>query len=66
LTDDRVLQVLLYLTVLLFVSAGVVPLARGHRSWARWARRGAIAVFSIAIAYAIFLTFRWGLVGGNR
>jgi hypothetical protein len=65
LTEDRVLQALLYLTILLFISAGVLPLARGRASWAKWARRGAIAVFLIAVAYALLLTLRWGF-GGMR
>jgi len=63
LTEDRVLQALLYLTILLFISAGVLPLARGRASWVKWARRGAVAVFLAAVAYALFLALRWGFRG---
>jgi hypothetical protein len=57
---DRLLQVLLYLTILLFVSAGVLPLARSRYQWARW---GAVGIFSAAALYALVLTLRWGLNG---
>jgi hypothetical protein len=61
---DRPLQVLLYLTILLFVSAGILPLARSQYSWAKWARWGAIGVFSIAVLYALVLALRWALNRG--
>jgi hypothetical protein len=61
---DRLLQVLLYLTILLFVSAGILPLARSQYPWARWARWGAIGVFSVAILYALILTVGWALNRG--
>lgn len=61
---DRFLQVLLYLTILLFVSAGVLPLARSQRPWAKWARWGAIGIFSIAVICALLLTLRWALNQG--
>jgi len=64
MSGDRLLQLLLYLTILLFVSAGVLPLTRSRYAWARWARWGAIGVFSIAVTYALFLTLRWGLDRG--
>jgi hypothetical protein len=63
-TGDRVLQLLLYLTILLFVSAGVLPLARSRYAWAKWARWGAIGIFSIAVIYALVLMLRWGLNQG--
>jgi len=62
LSNDRLLQVLLYLAILLFVSAGVLPLGRSSYPWVRWARWGAIAIFSIAIVYALVLVLRWALL----
>jgi hypothetical protein len=62
LSNDRLLQVLLYLAILLFVSAGVLPLGRSGYRWVRWARWGAIVIFSIAIVYALVLVLRWALV----
>jgi hypothetical protein len=58
---DRLLQLLLYLTILLFVSAGVLPLARSRYPLAKWSRWGAIGIFSAAVIYALVLTLRWGL-----
>jgi len=60
-SGDRLLQLLLYLTILLFVGAGVLPLARSRYPWAKWARWGAIVIFSMAIIYTLVLTLRWGL-----
>jgi hypothetical protein len=60
-SGDRLLQLLLYLTILLFVGAGVLSLARSRYPWAKRARWGAIAVFSAAVLYAIVLTLRWAL-----
>jgi hypothetical protein len=60
---DRLLQALLYLTILLFVSAGMLPLARSRYPWAKWARCGAVGIFSAAVLYALVLTLRWGLNG---
>ena len=62
LSNDRLLQVLLYLAILLFVSAGVLPRGRSGYRWVRWARWGAIVIFSIAIVYALVLVLRWALV----
>jgi hypothetical protein len=59
MSDDRWLRVLLWLTILLFVSAGILPLARGRRSGAKWARWGSIVMFSVAAVYAALLTLRW-------
>lgn len=61
MSGDRLLQVLLLLTILLFVSAGVLPLARSGYPLAKWARWGAIGIFSLAVIYALILTLRWGL-----
>lgn len=64
MSGDRLLQVLLYLTILLFVSAGVLPLARSRYPWTKWARWGAIGIFSVAVIYALGLALRWGLDRG--
>ena len=61
MSGDRLLQALLYLTILLFVSAGVLPLARSRYPFAKWVRWGAIGIFSVAVIYALILTLRWGL-----
>ena len=61
MAGDRLLQVLLLLTILLFVSAGVSPLGRSRYPLAKWSRWGAIAMFSAAVIYALVLTLRWGL-----
>ena len=61
MSGDRLLQVLLLLTILLFVSAGVLPLARSRHPLAKWARWGAIGIFSAAVVYALIMTLRWGL-----
>jgi hypothetical protein len=60
-SGDRLLQVLLLSTILLFVSAGVLPLGRSRYPFAKWARWGAIVAFSAAVIYAVVLTLRWGL-----
>jgi protein-S-isoprenylcysteine O-methyltransferase Ste14 len=60
-SGDRLLQALLLLTILLFVSAGVLPLGRSRYPLAKWARWGAIVIFSAAVIYALILTFRWWL-----
>jgi len=62
LSNDRLLQVLLYLAILLFVSVGVLPLGRSGYPWVRWARWGALVIFSIAIVYALVLVLRWALL----
>jgi len=60
-SGDRLLQFLLLLTILLFVSAGVLPLARSRYPLAKWGRWGAITIFSAAVVYALILSLRWGL-----
>jgi hypothetical protein len=59
--DGRLLQALVYLALLLFVSAGVLPLARNQFRRAKWARWGSIVTFSIAFLYAFVLVLRWAL-----
>ena len=61
MSGDRLLQAILYLTILLFVGAGVLPLARSRYPVAKWARWGAVVIFSAAVIYALLLTLRWGL-----
>ena len=61
LSDDRLMQILQALTVLLFVSVGALSLGRARYAWVKWARWGSIAVFSAAVAVALILTLRWAL-----
>jgi len=62
LSDDRLMQILQALAVLLFVSVGALSLGRARYTWVKWARWGAIAVFSVAVAVALILTLRWALI----
>jgi hypothetical protein len=64
LSDDRLLQILQSLAVLLFVSVGALALGRAQKVWVTWARWGAVAVFSIAFLYGLMMTVRWALGGG--
>jgi hypothetical protein len=64
LSDDRLLQILQTLAVLLFVSVGALSLGRAQNAWVKWARRGAVAAFSIAFVYAVVMTIRWALGAG--
>jgi hypothetical protein len=59
-SDDRLIRLLESLAILLFVSAGVLPLARGRYPWARWAKWGSIIVVAVAFLYAAVLVLRWG------
>jgi hypothetical protein len=61
MSDDRLILILQYLAILLFLSAGVLPLARGRHPWAKWGRWGSIAIFSIAVLFAVILVLRWTL-----
>jgi hypothetical protein len=61
LSDDRVMQILVTLAILLFVSVGVTRVTPGRHSWVKWARCGSIVIFSIAVVYAVVLALRWGL-----
>ena len=62
MSNDRLLQILLTLTILLFVSVGAIRLSPGRSSWEKWARWGSIVIFSIAAVYAVVLVLRWALV----
>jgi hypothetical protein len=57
-SDDRLIRILESLAILLFVSAGVLPLARGRYRWARWAKWGSIVVVAVAFLYAAVLVLR--------
>src|SRR5437016_2516224 len=62
LSDDRLMQILLTLAVLLFVSVGALALGRAGSGWVKWAKWGSIAIFSAAVVYALILTLRWALI----
>jgi membrane protein YdbS with pleckstrin-like domain len=59
LSDDRLMQILQALAVLLFVSVGALSLGRARYAWMKWARWGSIAVFAVAVVFALVLTLRW-------
>ena len=61
LSDDRLMQILQALAVLLFVSVGALSLGRARYNWVKWARRGSIVIFSLAVVFALVLTVRWFL-----
>ena len=61
LTDDRLMQILQALAILLFVSVGALSLGRARYAWVKWAKWGSIAIFSAAVVYALVLTLRWAL-----
>jgi hypothetical protein len=65
LSDDRLMQILQTLAVLLFVSIGALSLGRARYAWVKWARWGAVAAFSVAFLYALGVTVRWALGGGT-
>jgi hypothetical protein len=60
-SDDRLMQILQTLAVLLFVSVGALALGRARSAWVRWAKWGSIVIFSTAVMYALVLTLRWAL-----
>jgi len=60
-SDDRLMQILQTLAVLLFLSVGALSLGRARYVWLKWARWGAIVIFSAAVVYALILTLRWAL-----
>jgi len=62
LSDDRLMQILQALTVLLFVSVGALSLGRARQDWVKWARWGSIAIFCVAVVCAVILTLRWALI----
>ena len=61
MSEDRLMQVLQALAVLLFVSVGALLLGRARYNWVKWARRGSIVIFSLAVVFALVLTARWAL-----
>ena len=60
-SDDRLMQILQTLAVLLFLSVGALSLGRARYVWMKWARWSAIVIFSAAVVYALILTLRWAL-----
>ena len=62
MSDDRLMQILQAVAVLLFVSVGALSLGRARYAWVKWARWGSIAIFSMAMVYALILTLRWALI----
>ena len=63
MSDDRLMQVLQALAVLLFVSVGALSLGRARYAWVKWARWGSITIFAVAVAVALILSLRWALNG---
>jgi protein-S-isoprenylcysteine O-methyltransferase Ste14 len=58
-SEDRLIQILVYLTILLFISAGIMPMVRRRNPWAKWVRWGAVMMFAIAFVFAVILVLRW-------
>jgi hypothetical protein len=65
MSDDRLIRILQLLAILLFVSGGALSLARTRYPWVKWARWGSVAIFLIAVLYAIGITLRWAFGGNN-
>jgi len=63
-SDDHLIRILQTLAILLFVSVGVLSVARNRYLWAKRAKGGSVLIFSIAFLYAAGLALRWAL-GGN-
>jgi len=61
LPDDRLVQILQILAILLFVSVGALPLGHTRSVWTKWAKWGSIVVFSVAALSALILIMRWAL-----
>lgn len=61
MSEDHLIRALQYLAMLLFVSAGVLPLARSRYPWTKWARWGSIVMFAIAFFYTVALALIWAL-----
>ena len=61
MSDERLMQILQTLAVLLFVSVGALALGRARHAWMKWARRGSIVIFSAAVVCALIMTLRWAL-----
>ena len=63
MSDGRLIQILQTAAVLLFLSVGVLSLARSRYPWAKWAKWGSVVIFSIAFLYALGSTLRWAIGG---
>ncbi len=63
MSDGRLTQILQTAAVLLFLSVGVLSLARSRYPWAKWAKWGSVVIFSIAFLYALGITLRWAIGG---
>ena len=63
MSDGRLIQILQTAAVLLFLSVGVLSLARSRYPWAKWAKWGSVVIFSIAFLYALGITLRWAIGG---
>jgi membrane protein YdbS with pleckstrin-like domain len=61
LSEDRLMQILQALALLLFVSVGALSLGRAQYDWVKWARWGSVVIFSLAVVFALILTLRWAL-----
>ncbi len=61
MSEDRLMQILQALAVLLFVSVGALSLGRARYNWVKWARWGSVVIFSLAVVFALILTLRWAL-----
>ena len=61
-SDDRLMQILQALAVLLFVSVGALSQGRARYAWVKWARWDSIAIFSVAVMFALILALRWALI----
>jgi hypothetical protein len=64
-SDDRLMQILQTLAVLLFVGVGALALGRAGSAWVKWAKWGSIVIFSTAVVYALILVLRWALTSAS-
>jgi hypothetical protein len=60
-SDDRLMQILQTLAVLVFLSVGALALGRAGSAWVKWAKWASIVIFTTAVIYALVLTLRWAL-----
>jgi hypothetical protein len=64
LSDDRLVQILQIVAILLFVSVGALPLGHARSiwaKWAKWAKWGSVVIFTVAVVYVLILTLRWAV-----
>jgi len=61
MSDDRLMQILQTLAILLFVSVGALSLGRARYAWVKWAKWGSVVIFFVAVVYVVILTLRWAL-----